>query len=438
MSEEGPAVIFEELDSELVPEYELSEFVEAPLTMASYEDASTSYATSQTSNKATDPPDTKPQQKGNLIKRFIKGDLDYFDFNIQSDQEEEEEEEEEGEEEDQEEYEEDPESDDSLMKASRRRWKSKSHKSRTTKRHVLPIALQGLMGQANLCFARNEVDMAEKLCLEIIRQAHMAPEPYLTLAQIYEGRDKDKFIQFSLIAAYLQPNDEDQWIRLADLLIEQGNPKKAVTCFTRALKVNRHNVDIHLKRIEVLKSVGEEALAFRCCFRMIQFVPPERGDLLMATAKMVAQKFHEDNNLVSALEAMSTAYERGADLFKTEDINLFLELLLANSKHSRALEVITKHCGVGVQWGSGDPPEVVAIDIPDSLILDFRAKLAVVLVHMKAFHLIDVLSENVFSTINVEEAGDCYLDIAEALMKEKKYEQALMFLEPLVTSTNFR
>lgn len=39
--------------------------------------------------------------------------------------------------------------------------------------------------------------------------------------------------------------------------------------------------------------------------------------------------------------------------------------------------------------------------------------------------------------MDVEEAGDCYLDIAEALMKEKQFKDALKLLDPLVKSENF-
>lgn len=40
------------------------------------------------------------------------------------------------------------------------------------KRRILPQVLQGLMGEANLRFAKGEVDIAVKMCMEIIRQVH--------------------------------------------------------------------------------------------------------------------------------------------------------------------------------------------------------------------------------------------------------------------------
>lgn len=91
----------------------------------------------------------------------------------------------------------------------------------TRRRCMLPTALQGLMGEANLCYARSQYDLAEKLCFEIIRQVPLNHEPFLTLAQIHEN-DQEKYMQFSLIAAHLNPSDMDQWIRIAQLALEQG------------------------------------------------------------------------------------------------------------------------------------------------------------------------------------------------------------------------
>lgn len=96
----------------------------------------------------------------------------------------------------------------------------------TRRRCMLPTALQGLMGEANLCYARRQYDLAEKLCFEIIRQVPLNHEPFLTLAQIHEN-DPEKYMQFSLIAAHLNPSDMDQWIRIAQLSMEQGNDCEA-------------------------------------------------------------------------------------------------------------------------------------------------------------------------------------------------------------------
>lgn len=69
--------------------------------------------------------------------------------------------------------------------------------------------------------------MAEKLCLEIIRQMPLAAEPYLTLSQIYESSDPEKHMQFLVISAHLNPS-EDQWVRIAEMSLERGDKKQVL------------------------------------------------------------------------------------------------------------------------------------------------------------------------------------------------------------------
>lgn len=307
------------------------------------------------------------------------------------------------------------------------------------RRCVLPIALQGLMGEANLCYARGQNELAEKVCLEIIRQVPLAPEPFLTLAQIYEG-NADKYMQFSLIAAHLNPSDIDQWVRIAQMSLEQGNIKQAINCYMKASRYNPKDIDVRLQRIELLKSIGEEKLAFRCFYSMLLNIPAEQGAFLLETAKTAANQLVKEGNVAKALDALSTAYAKVSQLFQTEDINFYLELLIANGAYRTVLDVLCRHAGLEVCFAeSGVEGDTVVKDciIPAEIMLDFRAKLMVSLIHLRAFHLLEYLFKNIFAFISVEEAGDCYLDIAEALMKVEQYSEALRLLVPLVKSKNF-
>ena len=42
----------------------------------------------------------------------------------------------------------------------------------------------------------------------------------------------DMVFQFSLIAAYLDPRDEAEWVRLADLSVEQFDVSQAIKCYS--------------------------------------------------------------------------------------------------------------------------------------------------------------------------------------------------------------
>lgn len=301
---------------------------------------------------------------------------------------------------------------------------------------TLPPALQGLMGEANLCYARGQTSLAEKVCLEIIRQVPLAHEPFLTLAQIYES-NPEKYMQFSLIAAHLNPGDIEQWIRIAQLSVEQGNIKQAINCYMKAIKRNANNVDLRVRRIELLQLIGEEKMAYRCYLGLLAVLTLEKGGFLYETAKMVAEYYmKKENNPSRALEAMSRAYNVVPNLFKTEDLNMYLELLITANEWKNALDVLSMYTGFEYRLKSNSV-EVIDCVLPSDMILDFRSKAIVCLVHMHAYHLIDYLLANIFQYICVEDAGDCYLDVAEALMKCTQYANALSLLVPLIRSKNF-
>lgn len=314
----------------------------------------------------------------------------------------------------------------------------KMRDGRHRRRCVLPAALQGLMGEANLSLARGQNELAEKICLEIIRQVPLAPEPFLTLAQIHDS-NPEKYLQFSLIAAHLNPADSDEWVRIAQFCIEQNDIKRAINCYTKAIKFNPKNIELRLKRIRLLDSIGDKKMAFRCWYSLVFIIPAEDGAFLLETAKMVVERFVELQQYNKALEVMAYAYRKVSEMFKNEDINQLLELLILNKEFKQVIDVLCAHTDLDVVYHSNDHNDTIIdrIKIPKLMILDFRSKLIVSLIHLKAFHLMDTLIENIFNHISVDNAGDCYLDVAEALISNDRYSDAIRLLEPLVQSKNY-
>lgn len=76
------------------------------------------------------------------------------------------------------------------------------------------------------------------LCLS----APLAFEPFSTLAMIYEDdEDTEKALQFGLIAAHLNPSDSEEWIRLAEMSLQQDNIRQAILCYTKGQFVKLEN-----------------------------------------------------------------------------------------------------------------------------------------------------------------------------------------------------
>ncbi|KAJ9585403.1 hypothetical protein L9F63_002786, partial [Diploptera punctata] len=330
-----------------------------------------------------------------------------------------------------------------LIESSRLKGKRRGgEKSVRRRRRILPPALQGLMGEANLRYARGERETAVKMCLEIIRQVPTTPEPFQTLAVLYEELGApDKSLQFALIAAHLSPTDLEQWIRLAVMSEEQGNIKQAITCYSKAISADPTNVDIHMKRGMMLEQIGERKTALKGYQKLLFSLPPEQGAMIIQVSKMLACKFHEDNELLKAKEMMEVAFKKVPHLINSEDVNLMLELMLRLKEYNQCLEILIQFCGIIIEYEPSLENNVQSLKIvncitPNSIAIDLHVKLTIVLIHMKTFHMLDRMLKPIKAE-NPEEAGDLYLDIAEALMTEGKYKDALSLLTPLVETENY-
>lgn len=151
--------------------------------------------------------------------------------------------------------------DNSLSKDKDQYSKGGKGKGNRKPKSKIPIHLKGLMGEANLRFARGEYSVAEKMCFELIRQVPLAYEPYWTLSQLYEN-EPIKSAQYLTIVAHLNPADVTNWTRLAQIHTDANNLRKAVTCFTRAINADPSCREYHFKRIELLEKLGKCLICF--------------------------------------------------------------------------------------------------------------------------------------------------------------------------------
>lgn len=308
------------------------------------------------------------------------------------------------------------------------------------RKRILPPALQGLMGEANLTYARGDHATAEKMCLEIIRQCPNDPEAFSTLAHLYEEQGlPDKSLQVALIAALLSPGDPNQWIRLALMSEEQGNLKQAIQCYTRAIRADPSNPETHMKRAGLFEQIKDHKSAIKCYTRLLIVLTPDHAPLILELAKKVSYSHHKDGDLSRAKEAMEIAFLKVPNEVQSEEVNLFLDLLLQLQDYPRVLEVMVSHCGVEVITEQTDDNDLIvtSCNFPEDIQLDLWAKLAVVLIHLRTLHLVDELIEYLLQRVDCEMAGDIYLDVAEALMAVNHHKDALRLLRPLVESKNY-
>lgn len=280
--------------------------------------------------------------------------------------------------------------------------------------------------------------MSTYFSLEIIRQEPMAAEPYLTLSQIYETTDEEKYHQLMLIAAHVN-STVLQWTRIAEIFHEKGNLKQASFCYAKATRCDPKNLSLRLKRLEILKELGDEKHVLHCTYCMLSFIPKDQHEFLISQAKYVAQKYHQEGLITKSLDAMLKAYSKVPEHFSTEEVYDIIELLMNNKQYRKCLNILVFHSGLNVKitQKSKDVFEYSDIYIPNDMLPDLRTKMCICLINLKAFNLIEILLQNVTKYIDAESAGDCYLEIAEALMTQKHFSDALHFLDPILQTPTY-
>ncbi|XP_054064606.1 general transcription factor 3C polypeptide 3 isoform X3 [Rissa tridactyla] len=299
------------------------------------------------SRKASGKSQSQDETDGETSDGVSKSVHRVFASMLGENEEEEEDEDEEEEEEEEEETTEQPTAGDVFVLEMVLNRETKKMMKEKRPRSKLPRALRGLMGEANIRFARGEREEAILMCMEIIRQAPLAHEPFSTLAMIYEDQgDMEKSLQFELIAAHLNPSDTEEWVRLAEMSLEQDNIKQAVFCYTKALKYDASNVRYLWERSSLYEQLGEHKMAMDGYRRILNLLSPSDGERFMQLARDMAKSYYEANDVTSAIEIIEEAFTKHQSLVSMEDVNIAAELYISSKQYDKALAVITDFAGI--------------------------------------------------------------------------------------------
>ncbi|XP_046751387.1 general transcription factor 3C polypeptide 3 [Diprion similis] len=458
-------VIIEELDQNAITwmDVDMTEFVEAEAleiqeigddnNVINPEQKNETVTSKENLNpESTDDPEESDRfhvdEEDRLTKQFLNGELTFSEYSLRMD---------EGIETETPDIESNRRAFENELVASKKIGQKKAQKTLNTsqqkpnrrKKRTLPTALQGLMGEANLRFARGEVSLASQMCMEIIRQVPSAPEPFHTLAMIYENDQPEKSLQFALIAAHLSPRDADQWIKLATLSLESGNIRQTITCFTKAIQASPKDISLYKQRAKLQNQIGDKKGALKGYMKLLHHLGPEDGANILAYAKSLAKHFMQENNNEQALEAMDQLFTKCPDLITLEEVNVMTELLIALKQFHKCLDILTRYTSIKITYkdsrsiikDEGDVTEenpiIESCELPNDVVMDLKAKFLITLVELNETKWTDAFLPRFLTEVDPEVSGDLFLDVAEALMGKKKFRKALQLLEPLIESKNF-
>ncbi|XP_058794827.1 general transcription factor 3C polypeptide 3-like isoform X4 [Phymastichus coffea] len=313
----------------------------------------------------------------------------------------------------------------------------KAAKSRSRRpRRNLPPALQGLMGEANLRYARGEIELATQICMEIIRQVPNAPEPFHTLASIYENDQPEKAMQFQLIAAHLSPKDSELWVRLATSSLASGNLRQALTCYSKAIQASPKDIELYEIRAKLQEKFGDKKAYIRAYSKLLHQFGPEDGVHIVAYARNLAERCMKENMYEIAADGMDNIFKKCPQLVTLAEVNIMIDILIPLRQFTKCLDILISYAKIIIEYVP-ESTSIAACYIPADLPVDLKAKCIITVIELNAITIADTLIPDFLTTENPEISGDLFLDIAEAFMNKKEFRRALDLLEPLVNSQNF-
>uniref|UniRef100_F6VN53 Uncharacterized protein n=1 Tax=Ciona intestinalis TaxID=7719 RepID=F6VN53_CIOIN len=310
----------------------------------------------------------------------------------------------------------------------------------------LPRELRGLMGEANLCYARGDHDDAIKMCMEIIRLVPYAAEPFETLSMIYDERgEPERSLQYSLLAAHLSPRDADQWLHLANMCLKQNENTKAINCYTKAFKVRPDDYNIVWENAKLHQKLGLFHKAMALYKIVVGLMPKSLSVESVSLARDMAKTCHSNNESMLAVDLLEQALEHQASAFKDEDANMLCELLLLLGRYKNVLEVLCLHSSLILYFSDEtalEPKEkigdrdIISMTLSSDLAIDLQCKVAVAMIRLNKSSLVEEIASNICSH-NPKDIGDLYFDMAEAYSDVGEHEEALKVLNLLVTSPDY-
>ncbi|KAG9509128.1 General transcription factor 3C polypeptide 3, partial [Fragariocoptes setiger] len=263
-------------------------------------------------------------------------------------------------------------------------------KGRTVK-SKLPRDLVGLMGQANLSFARGNSEDGIKMCMEVIRLAPQCPEPFDSLGMHYESLgDEEKALQCFLTTAYLKPSDGENWIRAAKMAEELKNYRLASTCYTKAIKAFPEKTpdsrELHWRRCDMYEKLGDKKRALKGYERLVGELDASKdGHLAMNLSRGISRIHVLDNNIAIAARCLETAIERYPNETCREDYENLAKFNNISKEYVKTLSVITNYCK-GVSISFYKHPNYTINSLHDSAILEAHPPIRIILPRGRQSH----------------------------------------------------
>ncbi|KAL2815847.1 hypothetical protein BDW59DRAFT_12580 [Aspergillus cavernicola] len=331
-----------------------------------------------------------------------------------------------------------------------------------------------LHSQATSAFIDGDYDSAIHL---VKRAIQINPEMFAAhslLSEIFLAKgEKEKAVTALFSGAHTRPRDATVWAKVARMIMEQaGDDRQAglsdvLYCYSRVIDIDPHNYNARFQRAALYRELGHTGRVVTEYERILKDIPHD-----VRALRLVAEVYIEQNEYQKAVDHWSESikYFMTRDYDKTpeftwSDANIFVELYTYLGRHLeglKALKAVSRWL-LGRkddtmwndfdeddrEWDADDSPRRIKADgyVPkqwprDSyglgLPLELRIKMGVFRLKLGSEHVDEALHH--FEWLNpddtsegarINDYGDLFREVADALKEAEMLEDALRFYTPI-------
>ena len=234
---------------------------------------------------------------------------------------------------------------------------------------------------------------------------------------------------------------------MAEMAVELGFCKLAISCYSKAIRVTPNDIRLHLERCRLYERVGDLKKTIEAYETIVKILQPSDGELALQMAKDIVRIHYNNGNILSAIEVMESALEKHESFVTSEEVMFYVELLITNGQFIEALNAFKKHCGIRIISSGEECKELndqisskcdltVHLMFATELPIDLRAKLIVTLINLRCLESVNQLLQEILAS-SAEDFGDLYLEIIDAFMKMDLYERAKPMANKLVDTESY-
>ncbi|KAJ0961110.1 hypothetical protein J5N97_000925 [Dioscorea zingiberensis] len=192
------------------------------------------------------------------------------------------------------------------------------------------------IGDATLHYASGDYDEAVPLLEEVVRIAPNLPTAYYILGLIYDATgNRQKALNFHMIAAHLSPKDPSLWRKLIAWSIEEKNTGQVRYCLSKAITADPKDVGLRFDRALLYCELGEYQKAAESYDQIVALYP---GNIV--ARKMAAKMYRECGQLERSISIMEDFVKTRSSESDIGILSLLIDLLMENKSHSQALHQV--------------------------------------------------------------------------------------------------